>query len=70
MGYTKGGFPVTDTTLPASSNPPPITPPATLPIDPSSLQPAVPEPEAWLLMVAGIGLTGGTLRSRTRRRVA
>jgi hypothetical protein len=67
MGYTQGGFPVTDNTLTSSS---PTTPPPTDPIDPSSLKPAVPEPEAWVLMVAGIGLTGGTLRSRTRRRVA
>ncbi len=70
MGYTKGGFPVTDTTLPASSNPPPITPPATLPIDPSSLQPAVPEPGAWVLMLAGLSLTGGALRSRRSHRLA
>jgi hypothetical protein len=67
MGYTRGGFPVTDTTLTSSSS---TIPPPTLPIDPTSLLPAVPEPEAWVLMVAGIGLTGGMLRSRTRRRVA
>jgi hypothetical protein len=66
MGYTKGGFPVTDITLTSTS---PTTPPPTLPIDPLALKPAVPEPAAWALMVAGVGLTGAALRSRTRRRV-
>ena len=67
LGYTRGGFPVTDFTLTSSS---PTTPPPTLPIPPSSLLPAVPEPASWVLMLGGIGLTGAMLRSRTRRRVA
>ena len=54
-GYTKSGFPVHDFTLTSSS---------------STTPPGVPEPEAWALMVAGIGLTGGLARSRTRRRLA